>query len=107
MNFQPVIDSLSKILTDILDFIPHLINGLIILVIGYLISLLVRWIFKKVLRSVRLDQVAERTGISGAVGGLGVKIPLSQIIAQIVFFFLILSFAAAAVRLMGLAAVAE
>ncbi len=107
MDFQPVLDSLKKILTDILDFIPRFINGLIILIIGYLISILVRWIVKFVLRSIRLDQLAERAGIRTILNGLGVKSPLPELFAQIVFFFLILSFATAAVRLMGLVAVAE
>ena len=107
MNFQPVLDSLNKILTDILDFIPHFINGLIILIVGYLVCLLIRWIFKQVFRAVRLDQLAERTGISAVIRGLGVRIPISQILTQIIFFFLILSFATSAVSLMGLQAVAE
>lgn len=107
MNFQPVLDSLQKILNDIVDFIPRFINGLIILIVGYLICLLVRWIVRLVLRGIRLDQLAERTGVSSVVRGLGVRSPLSQLLAQIVFFFLILSFATASVRLMGLVAVAE
>lgn len=107
MSFQPVLDSLNKILTDILDFIPRFINGLIILIVGYLICLLVRWILGVVFRAIRLEQLAERTGVSAVVRGLGVRAPLPRILAQIVFFFLLLSFATAAVRLMGLAAVAE
>ncbi|HEX2911938.1 MAG TPA: hypothetical protein VH186_14110 [Chloroflexia bacterium] len=107
MNFQPVIDSLSKIVSDILDFIPRFINGLIILIVGYLVCLLVRAIARFILRRVHLDQLAERSGVTGAIQGLGIKAPLSEIFVQIIFFFLILSFATAAVRLMGLDAVAE
>lgn len=107
MSFQPVLDSLNKILTDILDFIPRFINGLIILIVGYLICLLVRWILNRIFRAVRLEQLADRTGISAVVRGLGVRAPLPRILSQIVFFFLLLSFATAAVRLMGLIAVAE
>jgi hypothetical protein len=107
MSFQPVIDSLNKILNDILDFIPRFINGLIILIVGYLICLLVRWLVRLVLRGIRLEQLSERTGITAVIRGLGVRAPITQILAQVVFFFLILSFATAAVRLMGLAAVAE
>ena len=33
MNFQVVIDALVKIVTDIINFIPNLVNGLIILLI--------------------------------------------------------------------------
>src|SRR5205807_3168416 len=104
MNFQPVINSLIKTLTDIINFIPRLVNGLIVLLIGYIISALVRWILRLIFRSIRLDQLAERAGINNAMSGLGVRASLSEIVAQIVFFFLLLSFATSAISLLGLAA---
>src|SRR5438876_5478074 len=107
MTFQPVIDALIKIITDIINFIPRLVNGLIILLVGYLISALIRWILRFILRQVRLNQLAERAGINNAMRGLGVQAALSEILAQIVFFFLLLSFATSAVSLMGLSAVAD
>lgn len=107
MSFQPVINSLIKTLTDIINFIPRLVNGLIILLIGYLISVLVRWTLRLIFRGIRLDQLTHRTGINNAMSGLGVRTPLSEIIAQVVFFFLLLSFATSAVSLMGLAALAD
>ena len=107
MSFQPVINALIKILTDIINFIPLFVNGLIILIVGYLISALVRWILRTVFRHIRFNQLADRAGITNALSGLGVRVPLSEVIAQIVFFFLLLSFATSAVGLMGLAAVAD
>lgn len=107
MIFQPVIDALIKIITSIIDFIPRLVNGLIILIVGYLISAFVRWILRFIFRRIRLDQLADRTGITGAMSGLGVRASISTILAQIVFFFLLLSFATSAVTLMGLTAVAD
>ena len=106
MFFQPVIDSLTKIFTDILDFLPHFVNGLIVLIVGYLVSALVRWIVRAVLRGVQLEQLAQRAGITTALESLGVRAPISEIIAQIVFFFLILSFATSAMQLMALTTVA-
>ncbi len=106
MFFQPVLDSLTKIFTDILNFLPHFVNGLIVLIVGYLVSALVRLIVRAVLRGVRLEQVAQRAGITTALQGLGVRAPISEIIAQIVFFFLILSFATSAMQLMDLTTVA-
>src|SRR5579863_1243892 len=107
MSFQPVIDALTKILSDIINFIPRFVNGLIILIVGYLISRLVRWIVRLILREIRFDHLVQRTGITNALETLGVRIPLSEVIAQVVFFFLLLSFATSAVGLMGLAAVAD
>ena len=102
MNFQPVINSLIKTLTDIINFIPRLVNGLIILLLGYIISALVRLILRFVFRSIRLDQLAERAGINNALSGLGVSASLSDMLAQIAFFFLLLSFATSAISLVGL-----
>ena len=107
MSFAPVINALIKILTDILDFIPRLVNGLIILIVGYLISALVRWIIRFILQRIQLEQLAERTGINNTMRGLGVRASAPEIIAQVVFFFLLLSFATSAVSLMGLTAVAD
>ena len=107
MSFQPVINSLIKTLTDIINFIPRLVNGLIILLLGYIISALVRWLLRLVFRSIRLDQLAERAGINNAMSSLGVRASLSDMLAQIAFFFLLLSFATSAVSLVGLTALAD
>ena len=107
MNFQVVIDALTKIFTDIVNFIPNLVNGLIILLVGYLIARLVRWIVGTILRRLRFDPLVERTGITGSLRGLGIKTPLSQIFAQTIYALLLLSFFITATRLMGLEAVAR
>jgi small-conductance mechanosensitive channel len=107
MNFQPVINSLIKTLTDVINFIPRLVNGLVILLLGYIISALVRWILRLVLRSIGLDQLAERAGINNAMSGFGVRASLSEMLAQVTFFFLLLTFAASAINLMGLTALAD
>jgi small-conductance mechanosensitive channel len=107
MNFQVVIDSLTRIFTDIVNFIPNLVNGLIILLVGYLIAMLVRWIVGASLRRLHFDPLVERTGITGSLRGLGIKVPLSQIIAQTLYALLLLSFFITATRLMALEAVAR
>lgn len=107
MNFQVVIDALTKIITDIIDFIPNLVNGLIILLIGYLVARLVRWILVTVLRRLRFDALIERTGMTGALRGLGIKTSIAQMLAQTIFALLLISFLITSTRLMGLAAVAQ
>jgi small-conductance mechanosensitive channel len=107
MNFQIVLDTLTKIITDIINFIPNLINGLIIFIVGYLVSRLVGWIVGAVLSRIQFDPMMERTGITGAMRGLGIKMPMSQILARIIYFLLLLSFLISATRLMGLEAVSR
>jgi small-conductance mechanosensitive channel len=107
VNLQLVIDSLTKIVTDIITFIPNLINGLIILFVGIAIARLARFILQFVLVRLRFDGLVERTGVTGALRGVGVQTPLSQILAQVIFVLLLLSFLVTATRLMGLEAVAR
>jgi small-conductance mechanosensitive channel len=107
MSFQPVIDNLIKTFLELLNFIPRLINGLIILIIGYIISWIVHWLVRFVLRHVGLQQLADRTGFSHAISRLRVRTALPDIIAEVIFFFLFLSFAASAFRLMEFTAVAD
>ncbi len=94
-------------MTQILDFIPRLVNGLIILIVGYLICALIRWLLRFIFRRVHLDQLTDRAGITNAMHSLGVHNSISEILAQIVFFFLLLSFATSAFSLMGLTTVSN
>jgi len=107
MNFQIVLDALLKIFSDIVNFIPSLVNGLIILLVGYLVARGTSWLIGFILRHLKFDPLVERTGITGALRGLGVKMPLWQIVSQIVYIFLLLSFLITATRFMGLVAVAR
>lgn len=107
MNFQIVIDSLTKIVTDIVNFIPNLINGLIILAIGYLVSMLVRWIVSFVLQRIKFDALIEKTGVTGSLKMFGIETPLSKIFSQTVFVLLLLSFSITSTRIMGLEPVAK
>jgi hypothetical protein len=106
MTFQPVVTTLLKIITAILNFLPMLVNGLIILILGYLICVIIRWIVRFILRHIGFDQLIERAGITAAIGKLGIRTPLSTIIAQLIFFFLLLSFFSAAMSLIGFVEIA-
>ena len=107
MDFQVVINALTKIVIDIINFIPNLINGLIILLVGYVSARVVRWILSSVLLRLKFDPLVERIGITGSLRGLGVATPLSTIVAQAIFGLLLISFLITATRLMGLEAVAQ
>lgn len=107
MQFQIVVDALTRIITDIVNFIPNLINGIIIFLVGYLVATLVRWIIRTVLVQIHFDPLVERAGITASLRGVGLRTPLSTIVAQTLFLLLLLSFMITATRLMGLEAVSQ
>jgi small-conductance mechanosensitive channel len=107
MDIQIVIDSLVQIFVDIVNFVPRLVNGLIILFVGVFLAQFIRWILRNVLKRLKFDPLMDRIGITTSLRGLGVKTPLSSMLAQIVFLLLLVSFLITASRLMGLDAVAQ
>ncbi|WP_052890151.1 mechanosensitive ion channel family protein [Thermogemmatispora carboxidivorans] len=107
MSLQPLLQSLLSVGTSLLAFVPRLVNGLIVLLVGYLLSWLVRWLLRFLFRQTRLELLFERIGLRRSLAALGIRIPLSELLAQLVFFFLLLSFSIQAVELMGLTPVAD
>jgi small-conductance mechanosensitive channel len=107
MNFQIAVDALNKIIGDIINFIPNLINGLIILIIGVLISLFIGWLLNLILLRSKFDLMVERVGLTGAIRMLGIQTPLSKIFSQTVFILLLLSFLITSTKIMGLIPVSQ
>ena len=106
MNFQVLLDQLRQVITDILNVLPAIINGLILLLVGYLIAWLVRQVLRFILGRLGFDALMDQTGIADGLRRIGITTPLSGLAAQVVFVLLLLSFAITATRLMGLVAIA-
>jgi small-conductance mechanosensitive channel len=106
MDLQLVIDALLRIVRDIVSYIPHAANGLLVLLLGYLIARFVRWLLRGVLRRLGFDQLTEQTGVVTGLRRLGIRLSPSALIAQIAFAFLLLTFMITAARLLQLEPVA-
>jgi hypothetical protein len=106
MDLQLVFDELMRVVRDIIQFIPRLINGLLIILLGYLIAAAARLVIRFILHRLGFDSIMEQSGVAHSLRGVGVKIPLSRLAARLVFLLLLLSFLITAMRLMGLEAVA-
>ena len=106
MDLQAIRAALTRMYNDIVAFLPDVVNGLIVLLVGYVIARIVGWLVRLVLTKAGLDDLAERRGIVGGLRGLGIGLTPSRLIAQTVFGLLFLSFAITAVRLMRVETVA-
>jgi hypothetical protein len=107
MDPQVVSRELQAVIADILAVIPNVINGLIVLIIGYLFAFVVRLVLRFVLRRGGFDRLLDELGIADGLRRIGVSIPLSSLVAQAVFLLILLSFAVTATRLMRLDAVSD
>ncbi|GAA1572131.1 hypothetical protein GCM10009804_30560 [Kribbella hippodromi] len=87
INFtQPFEDAFSKLLS----FIPNLLGGLVILVIGYFVAKVLGKLVGKLLGRVGFDQWMERAGVSGVLQRSGTGLTASAMLGKVVFWFVFL-----------------
>lgn len=80
-------------LWDILmSFLPKFIVALIIVLVGWLFAWLMRFIIKRVLKAIKLDELSDRIKLSEVLGNIGLRSPLSKIIASIVYWIILMVF---------------
>lgn len=83
---QPFEDAFSKLLS----FIPNLLGGLVILVIGYFVAKVLGNLVGKLLGRVGFDHWMERAGVSGVLQRSGTGLTASVMLGKVVFWFVFL-----------------
>jgi hypothetical protein len=83
---QPFEDAFGKLL----GFIPNLLGGLVILVIGYFVAKVLGKLVGKLLGKVGFDNWMERAGVSGILQRSGTGLTASAMLGKVVFWFVFL-----------------
>ncbi|MDX6279099.1 MAG: hypothetical protein QOH03_170 [Kribbellaceae bacterium] len=83
---QPFEDAFSKLL----GFIPNLLGGIVILVIGYFVAKVLGKLVGTLLGRVGFDQWMERAGVSGVLQRSGTGLTASTMLGKVVFWFVFL-----------------
>ena len=104
-------DSLWQSVTGLwdsaLELVPNLAAMLVILIIGWIIARVLRWIAATVFKRVKLDAICDRLGLHEMTRSVGIAIPFSQILAQLAFWSVMLLFLTAAVDVLGMASISR
>jgi len=95
-------DTLYTALSVFLNFVPTLLGGLLVLVLGWMLSSLVARLVEKILFTLRVDQAAERTGLSQFMVGPKGRFSLSYGIAFLSKWFIRLLFVQAVANLFNM-----
>lgn len=90
----------SQYIGGMVDALPALLTGAVVLFIGWLVASLIRTIVKRT-SGKTLDKVAERAGLSSVLAKLG-GITLSKLVAGLLYALVLLVFIMASADLMGL-----
>src|SRR5512139_2639807 len=100
-----VMTSLTAALSMFLAAIPRVIGFIVILVIGWLIAGVIAAAVAALLRAVRFNDLAQRSGLAGFVHNMGVRKDTAGVLADVVKWFVRLIVLVVAFDALGLPAV--
>ncbi len=93
-------------LTMVVDAVPKIIGFLVVLIIGWIVAGLIGSAVAAILRAIRFNDLAERSGISGFVRNMGLHTDASGVLAELTKWFVRLIVLVVAFDALGLPAVA-
>jgi hypothetical protein len=102
-----VLDSLRNFWLQFSEALPRILGSVILLIGGWIVAKLLRKVTIKFLRMVKLDIVAERSGIEDFLVQGGVRYTAVTIVANLVYWFIIFTVLLAVLNILGLEAAAE
>jgi Conserved TM helix len=102
-----IITSVSAALGMFLGAIPRIIGFLVILIIGWIISGLLAGAVASLLRAVKFNDLAERSGFAGFVRQMGVRTDAAGVLATVAKWFVRLIVLVVAFDALGLPAVSQ
>lgn len=96
---QPVLQPLELVIQRILEFLPNLVGGILILAFGLLFAWLVKRLVVRLLILVRLDRLFAKMPFGNALQKGDVRYPIIELIGSLLFVVIFLIFLEDAVRL--------
>jgi len=87
---------------DIINYLPQLAVAFLVLILGLILSPLIGSVIEKVLRLVRIDSLAEKTGVSSALASIGMDFSFAKAIGGLVKYVLFVVFLNIIVEVLGL-----
>lgn len=86
------IEPFQKCYENMLVFLPNLLTSIIILIIGIVVAYLLKIVISHILKAVKVDRFAERSGLFEVLSKGGVKESFSTLISKIIEWLIIFTF---------------
>lgn len=97
-----LVASMSELGSRLAAFLPSFLGMLVILAVGWLVSLSLAALLRRFLHRVGLDAAAERLGLTDILRRAGVSSSPSSIVGKLVFWTVMLTFILSAAETLGL-----
>lgn len=95
----------ADLVSDVVGFLPNLVGGLAILLIGWLIARTIEAIAVRSLRAIGLDGAVSRMNLNTALERAEIGLSASQLMGKLLFWLVLLTFLLPSVEALGLESV--
>jgi small-conductance mechanosensitive channel len=93
-----VAEPLERFCEKILQFLPNFMTFLLLIIVGFVLWAVLRMIFLRLFRAVKLDKHFERFGMEEVLGKGGIREPLSVLLSRIIGWVIMFVFVIIALR---------
>ena len=104
---ETFVSVIRELWTEIALFTPNLVGALLIIILGYFVSKLLKVIVSTFLRKIRIDVASEKVGIKETLNKTGITTTSSEIVGKMVFWIFMLTFIISAAETLGLQQVSQ
>ena len=100
-------NTLSTIVSDIASALPNILGAIVILMLGWGISKVVRFVLNKVFKIAQLSKVSDKINEARLFGDSNVKIDIEKVLLQFVKYILLLVFIIVAADIVELTIISQ
>jgi hypothetical protein len=87
-----IIEPFDRFIEKLQEFLPNLLSFILILFAGVILGLILKALFLRFFRAIKLDKFSERSGMVETLKKGGVKEPISLILSRLISWLTIISF---------------
>jgi hypothetical protein len=87
-----IIEPFNRFIERLQEFLPNLLSFILILFTGIVLGLILKTIFLRFFRAIKLDKFSERSGMVETLKKGGVKEPVSVVLSRLILWLTIISF---------------
>ncbi len=85
-----IVDPVREMLTRIMAYLPVLLCALLILIVGWLVAKIIRRIVDWLLKTVRFDMMADKSGISEVLRKGNLKTTAREVVSGLVYWLIMI-----------------
>lgn len=97
-----VVDSLRNTWGAIINFLPAFIGALLILIVGLLVASLLRALFEKIVKVIKVDSLLRKLGFETIIERAGMKLDSGKFVGGLVYWFFVVVVVLAISDILGL-----